>query len=136
MVIDTIETDEGGQEIFSQRPKLAFKIRRAWTLDVEVGPKALDRRRQAACSKRRRPTGPPMRTEAIAAGASRYTTTTARAFYWEESYEGGRLRGTHPFATGQDSASPACAEAGRDGDAPGGRGPSRRRLSKLSCAGW
>jgi hypothetical protein len=78
MVIDTIETDEGGQEIFSQRPKLAFKIRRAWTLDVEVGPKALDRRRQAACSKRRRPTGPPMRTGAIAAGASSYTTTTAR----------------------------------------------------------
>lgn len=100
MVIDTIETDEGGQEIFSQRQNLAFKIRRAWTLDVEFGPEALDRRRQAACSKGRRPTGPPMRgTRAIAAGASRYTTTTARASYSEEeSYEGGGLRGAHPFA--------------------------------------
>jgi hypothetical protein len=100
-VIDTIETDEGGQEIFSQPQNLAFKIRRAWILDVEVGPEELDRRRQAACSKGRRPTGPPIRrTGAIAAGASRYTTTTARAFYCEEEgYEGGRLRGAHPFAT-------------------------------------
>jgi CreA protein len=38
MAIDTIESDEGGQEIFSQPQNLAFKIRRAWTLDVEVGP--------------------------------------------------------------------------------------------------
>ena len=35
MVIDTIETDEGGQEIFRQPQNLAVKIRRAWTLDVE-----------------------------------------------------------------------------------------------------
>ena len=37
MVIDTIETDEGGQEISSQCQNLAYKVRRVWTLDVEVG---------------------------------------------------------------------------------------------------
>ena len=47
MVIDTIETDEHGEEIFSQRQNLAFKVRRVWTLDVEVGPEEVDRRRQA-----------------------------------------------------------------------------------------
>ena len=35
--VDTIETDEGGQEISSQRRNLAYKVRRVWTLDVEVG---------------------------------------------------------------------------------------------------
>jgi CreA protein len=108
MVIDTIETDEGGQEIFRQHQNLAVKIRRAWTLDVEVGPEELDRRRQAACSKGRRPTGPPMRrTGAIAAGASRYTTTTARLLLGGE-LRGWRAAGYPPVRHASFNSSAAC----------------------------